>query len=407
MLRAVKGHADTTPDLSTARDVYIAKILQNTIPDGGDGYFNEADSDGIKVQKIKNLFKLDVVDFVKLGAEFGFLGRVEITNAGVPNSVFSGFHKNTRFAGIPEARNVGGVIKYYDLLNDSGLNCKPEIPVFENQEGAGTIGDVVFNKILLRALFKSSFYNITTMHTLYINDVSATTIDQEVELGGIATGAEKRYIGDSIVLEDRVMLTANKLYDIILRITNSEGTSESSSLRISIQPGLVQLKFGATLDAAIAGTLTDVYISQKISSANSEDGVVFYSNLIMTEYSSLGYYVSTTPNASGRYSYYRVTDSVGSVTEIGEYVDRYVDTYYYYSSVGVTEALQSSYVQRTLWYEILIIGGEGQLEKRQYYTSRAANAAYVASGFYVKSDQTTSLEVLADGIAWVIIPERE
>lgn len=339
---------------------------------------------------IKSLFHLDSLTKgrnISTG-ELTFSGRVS------SGGVNSEYHKSTRI-GITE-------IKGQNVLLDGGLNCKPEIPVFQDQEGSVTVGDVILNQILLRALLKSSYYNTTTGYTLSIEDVLVPTINQEIEFEGFAAAGEVLYTGDSIILEDRVMLTAKRQYDITLSITNEEGTS-SSSLRITIVPGLVQLKFGATLDAAIAGTLTDVYVSQKISNANSGDGVVFYSNLAATEYSSVGYYVSTTPNLSGNYSYYRVTDSIGSVTEIGEYVNRYVDTYYYYSSVSVEEALLGTYVQRVLWYEILIPGDGEQLEKRQYYTSRSANAPYVASGFYVKADQTTSLEVLANGIAWVDI----
>lgn len=346
--------------------------------------------------EIKEIFHLDSLTKgrnINTG-ELTFSGRV------IFGEINSSFHNSIR-VGITK-------IQGQSVLLDGGLNCKPEIPVFQDQEGEVTTGDVVFNQILLRALFKSSFYNATTMHVLYIEDVLDSTMNQEIELGGFAAAEEKTYIGESITLLDTVMLTANKQYDIILSITNAEGTSTSSSLRVTIEPGLVQLKFGSTLADAIAATSnTTVYVSRKISNATSGDGVIFYLNLIMTEYSSLGYYVSPTPNAGGRYSYYRVTDWAGSVTEIGEYVDRYADTYYYYSSVGITEALQGVYTQQTLWYEVLIIGGGGQLEKRQYYTSRAANAPYVATGFYVKADQTTSLEVLENGIAWVLIPEMD
>jgi len=320
MLRAAKGQADTTPDLTTARDIYIAKILQNTTTDSGDGYFNEEDTDADKVQKIKDLFKLDVLDFIKIGTSFGFVGRVEITIAAAPSSPFSRFHKNTRFAGIPEASKVNGVTKCYDFLNDSGLNTKGSIPVYNKSSSYSS--DLAHNAILFPALtFKSAFYVATTAHGLAWRK-SGDTAWNYASKGGINAKGVQAYTDFSIDVDptDVLYLEAPNTYDVAPYIENAEGL-----IRLDGSSGTGETEYNLTvLVSAYPKTLN--YDADSIAGAymGTDDRTMYMTRRKMVVGAKFildatggsmdipddGIYLDMTANEYGQRTYYVLEDGI-------------------------------------------------------------------------------------------------
>lgn len=299
-----------------------------------------------------------------------------------------------------------GNTKYrgYKVILDAGLNCKAEKPLFQTQGGIASKLNVLDNSILLRAWFKSSFYNDTTGHTVNIADSLNLNNVISTLLGTIAANVSKTYSGDIIPIPATMIFYVGKTYVITLTATNSEGSITSESLSLMPAAAAVNLKYGSTLDAAIVSqSASTVYINRRISDAIASSGVIFFGNSDATTYASAAYYLSPTANEYGRYKYYRVTGSYGSVTEIGEIVSRHQDIYHYYSTISDGDAISYSPVERVLYYEVEITPPDSDFENRTYFSGSFADSQHAPQGYYVKADRSTSIYVGSDGSAMVFV----
>ena len=343
------------------------------------------------VADAKTLFKLDGV--INEGTS-SFIGYVE------KNSANYIFHSPLRM----DSYLFGDS---HILLTDGGLNRMADKPVFQVQTGNSTTINVITNSIFLRALFNSSYYNVTTAH--YIDVAESENLNVTVStdsLGTINQNTSKQYTGDEIIVPDDMIFYVGKTYPITLRAVNEEGAISSSVLSLSPAPGAVNLKFGSTLDAAIASqAASTVYINRRITDAeDSSDGVVFYSNLEATGYVSTGYYLSVAADELGHYKYYRVTNSSGRVTEINSIVSRHQDVYYYYSAISAADAISGhSPSEIVLYYKVEITPPDSDFENRTYFNGTFVDSGYATQGYYVKEDRTTSIYVGANGSAEVLI----
>lgn len=339
----------------------------------------------------KNLFHLDKV------LQFKDISTLQQLFVGL---IFPG-GTNEAFHAV--ARKGSTKFRGYVALLDAGLNCKAEKPLFLTQEGISSKLNVIDNSISLRAWFKSSFYNDTTSHTVDVAESENLNIVISTSLGTIAANASKTYSGDVFLIPATMIFYVGRAYVITLTATNEEGSITSSTLSLSPVPAAVNLKYGSTLDAAIAtSAASTVYINRRISDAEAADGVIFYSNAEASAYAGAGYYVSTTADSAGRYKYYRITGSAGAVSEIGEIVSRHQDVYHYYSSISAADAISYSPAERILYYEVGITPPDSDFENRTYFAGPLVSSSYAAEGYYVKSDRTTSIDVGADGEALVL-----
>ena len=205
-------------------------------------------------------------------------------------------------------------------------------------------------------------------------------------------------------------LSPSTAYFIRSYAINSIGTSYGSVIQFSTAaiPStttagpvafLKQLKWGTSIEGAMSGSLVNVYCYDDF--AYLVTGAYFYSDAETTTYSQDGYYVNPTAGWNGRYTYYKV--ETGEVTEIGEYIFRWLDVYNYYSSNSVNDAIQGPNLTYNLYYEIAIAGSPGFLEKRVYYKGQSSVSEYADPGYYVKSDQVTFIQVGANGVAYVSV----
>ena len=316
------------------------------------------------VADAKTLFKLDGV--INEGTS-SFIGYVE------KNSTNYAYHSPVRM----DSYLFGDS---HILLTDGGLNRKADIPIFQTQTGNSTTINVINNSILLRAFFNSSYYNVISSHYIDIsNSENLNIVISTDDLGVISQNSSKQYTGEEIYVPDTMIFYVGETYVLILRAVNSEGEISSSTLSLSPSPGAVNLKFGSTLDAAIASTAAStVYVNRRITDAeDSSDGVVFYSNLEATGYVSTGYYLSIVADELGHYKYYRVTNSSGRVTEINSIVSRHQDVYYYYSAISEADAISGhSPSEIVLYYKVEITPPNSDFENRTYF-----NGTFVDSGY--------------------------
>lgn len=342
------------------------------------------------VADAKTLFKLDGV--INEGTS-SFIGYVE------KNSANYIFHSPLRM----DLYLFGDS---HILLTDGGLNRMADKPVFQIQTGNSTTINVIKNSIFLRALFNSSYYNDTTAH--YIDVAESENLNVTVStdsLGTINQNASKQYTGDEIIIPDDMIFYVGKTYPIILRAVNEEGPISSSVLSLSPAPGAVNLKYGSTLDAAIASqAASTVYINRRITDAIVSDGVVFYGSYDASTYAQSAYYLSIVADELGHYKFYRVTGTEGAVTEINSIVSRHQDIYHYYSTISPADAIsQAEPSAIVLYYKVEITPPDSSFENRTYFVSSFVDAAYAAQGYYVKEDRTTSIYVGANGSAEVLI----
>ena len=139
-------------------DLYVAKFLQNTTPPSGDnwgdGYFNSTDTEAQKIAKIKDIFKIDGWVQVAKGTattpEMGFIGYCNSRSSG--NGLY---HKTERFSGVrvPTTAQASA-----ELLNDAGLNRKPELEI---SQPLPDIEPKFANWINLTLAGRSAFYTNT------------------------------------------------------------------------------------------------------------------------------------------------------------------------------------------------------------------------------------------------------
>lgn len=342
------------------------------------------------VADAKALFKLDGV--INEGTS-SFIGYVE------KNSANYIFHSTLRM----DSYLFGDS---HILLTDGGLNRMADKPVFQVQTGSSTTINVINNSIFLRALFNSSYYNDTTAH--YIDVAESENLNVTVStdsLGTINQNASKQYTGEEVIIPDDMIFYVGKTYPIILRAVNEEGAISSSVLSLSPAPGAVNLKYGSTLDSAIASqAASTVYINRRITDAIVSDGVVFYGSYDASTYAQSAYYLSIVADVFGHYKFYRVTGTEGAVTEINSIVSRHQDVYHYYSPISSADAIsQAEPSAIILYYKVEITHPDSDFENRTYFVSSFVDAAYAPQGYYVKEDRTTSIYIGVKGSAEVLI----
>lgn len=389
-LSAYKGIINTIQLNSSAVQHYVALLLSS--------YYSAGATAAERIAQLKSLFHLDHIESISL-IESGntvecFVGYVVESGA---NAIY---HNLATRKGKIGAINT---VHTYTVLNDSGLNCKPEKPLFRVVSGLSTVINVAENTIILQAILSSSYYNDTTSSVLEVAESGHVDDVEQIELGSFLKNTSVTHASTSVQVPASLIMTVGLSYVLKLRAINEEGNIVSDQLTLSPSPAPVNLKFGSTLDAAIAtASASTVYMSRRMSDAVAADNLKLYSNLAATLFASSGYYLSITAEANGTYRYYRIVGTAGLVTEINAIVNRQQDVYHYYSSVSPETAIQSSSLQRILYYKVLQTPSGSDFEQRRYYAGTLADSVYAAQGYYVKEDRETSIYVDSDGTSWVL-----
>lgn len=346
-------------------------------------------SEYVDYATVKTIFHLDkVLKLKKVStSEMLFVGCIA---EGGDNETFHATARkgNTKFRG-------------YVALLDAGLNCKPDTPTFIVTGGISTSINVINNSVSLYALFKSAYYGATNAQVT-VAELLNLNVSESAVCGSVAEN-ETLTVSGVIILIESIIFTVGKQYTLSLKSENPEGSAYSSSLLLSPSPAAVNLRFGSTLNAALASqSASTVYISRTLKNATSSSGVVFFTNVLATTYAPTGYYVSIQANELGRYPFYRVTTSTGQVTEVGEIVSRHADEYFYFSSVSEADALSRSAQSVMLYYTVMQTPVGSDFEQRRYYEGTFVDSQIAPAGYYVKSDRSTSIYVGSDGTSWVL-----
>lgn len=389
-LSAYKGIINTIQLNSSAVQHYVALLLSS--------YCSAGATAAERIAQLKSLFHLDHIEFLSM-LDSGnviecFVGYV------IEGGANASYHNLMARKGKIGAINT---IETYVMLNDAGLNCKPQKPSFRVTGGVSTVINVAANTIILQALFSSSYYNDTTSSLLDVAESENPENVEQISLGSFDKNTSVTHAGTIVQVPASLIMTVGLSYVLKLRAINEEGNIVSDQLTLSPSPAPVNLKFGSTLDAAIAtASASTVYMSRRMSDAVAADNLKLYSNLAATLFASSGYYLSITAEANGTYRYYRIVGTAGLVTEINAIVNRQQDVYHYYSSVSPEAAIQSSSLQRILYYKVLQTPSGSDFEQRRYYAGTLADSAYATQGYYVKEDRETSIYVDSDGTSWVL-----
>lgn len=339
----------------------------------------------------KTVFHLDKLLKLKnvSTSEFLFIGCID---EGSDNETFHA-----------TARKGGTKFRGYIALLDAGLNCKPERPMFFATGGISTSINVLDNSISLYASFKSAYYAATTAQVAAAESLNLD-VNETVSVGSCAENTTLT-LTNVLLLFSTLIFSVGKQYTLTLKAENSEGSINSvSALLLSPAPAAVNLRFGSTLNAAIASqSASTVYISRTLKNVASTSGLILFANPQATSYAPTGYYVSIQANELGRYAFYRVTSSAGQVTEVGEIVSRHADEYSYFSAISKADALSHSAQSIMLYYTVMQTPVGSDFEQRSYYQGTFADSALAVQGYYVKADRATSIVIDASGVAWVLI----
>ena len=300
------------------REVFLAKFLKNTTPqlgnDWGDGYFNEADDAETKAYKIKNTLKID--GFIQVPNGDGgqsFIGYCH-TRTG-DNGIY---HKTERFSGVfvPTTTNMTA-----ELLNDAGLNRKPESYV------GNTLNEPKWaNWINLPAEIRSAFYNATTNYG-YSYKINAGSWNDVNLNGTIGVKQIKEFLIRGINLTPT--LSEGGTVSFRMLATNEEGTKYSTeytftALETIYSTGANKLETpdGSLGEGvyiyALSSTETDLL---SVTDSDSATGIFLYNSEYFnsSNYLANGYYiiggVPTLPN--GNIKVFQVVSG-----EVRKYVER-------------------------------------------------------------------------------------
>jgi len=389
-LSAYKGIINTIQLNSSAVQHYVALLLSS--------YYSAGATAAERIAQLKILFHLDHIESISLIESENtvecFVGYV------VESGTNAIYHNLATRKGKIKAINT---VQTYTMLNDAGLNCKPEKPLFCVVGGVSTVINVAENTVILQALLSSSYYNDTTSSVLEVAESENLNDVEQIALGSFEKNTSVTHTGTIVQVPESLIMTVGLSYVLTLRAINEEGNVVSEQLVLSPAPAAITLKFGSTLDVAIAAsTAGTVYMSRRMIDAVAADNLILFSNLAATAFAASGYYLSITAEVDGTYRYYRITGTAGVVTEINAIVSRHLDVYHYYSSVSAAAAIQDSPVQRNLYYNVMQTPEGSEFEQRRYYNGTFADSAYAVQGYYVKEDRETSIYVDSDGISWVL-----
>jgi hypothetical protein len=243
------------------RNVYIAKLLQNSYTpagdDWGDGYFNSTDDDATKKLKILDIFKLDALQrFKKTDGTQGFVGIVK------RGGINATYHNVSRVSGILNRLGVDD----YDVLNDGGLHTTGVAEL-----GNNTNQPKWSNWINVAYIFRSSFYDNSTNigYSYKINEGSWVSVTSPT------TAPAAKIKLEDLFKQIDLTPTAEAGDSVVLKvwITNPEGTMESSELNITTEETLA-IPTGADIYESPSGAKTGTTTLYMLSSTEASLGDV-------------------------------------------------------------------------------------------------------------------------------------
>lgn len=273
-LKAIKG--------SVVRDLFIGKFLSS--------YYEPNDTDNEKVNKIKSLFKIDGLLRV-VGSETGFVGYI---NWSGNNAKYH--NQTTRSSGVKVSKNGSS----FDLLNDSGLNCKGDCEIIGvvNTDSTSYNDDPAvypprINSCKAYVKYKSSVYNNTTECKLKLNNSD--------QILGSVPAKDDELIIDTGNLCSSYSFESGIYTRFTPSITNEEGTLIGDYLDVSLGVAQYSFKYGTTIENAFnSSNYVTVYVNNYDEGSNFapfrdpndyNTGTSFYNNSSLTNYSSFGYYM--------------------------------------------------------------------------------------------------------------------
>ena len=240
---------DAQGGVASFRDLFVAKFLQNTTPDAGDGYFNAADipptaaDHTAAINKIKQIFKLDLLIAIHTPDGAGFIGAV------LEGSTNSLYHKSTRFSGVPIPKGVSGGTVQHILLNDAGLNTLGDVDInsvlgsdSQTKDDQPANYPPRINNTVVYITFKSAFYVSTSAMALLMkneNDNNYTTVQS------FGTLAQRQVLAVKSAVVDAITKSGEHIFKAL--ITNDEGTIETATVAVDIKMGLTTFKYNATI----------------------------------------------------------------------------------------------------------------------------------------------------------------
>lgn len=279
----------------------VAKLLHNsttvngTIPPDwldiwGDGYFNSGDSDALKLAKIKSIFRLD---FLFRNNE-GFIGAVATNGTNI------NFHSNTRFSRYRLQKD--GIT--YIILNDAGLNRKPDLLIVE--------GD-------LAQVWWANLYSIKfTVRSCFYNGTSKIGFEYKINSGNWVVGAftnVNQGAKDKTTYEfrknDSQSTATNTIY-LRAFAENAEGRMYSQIYSSALGEKVYQLLALKVVNINdTTGTSTEIYMNEiaynniaNITTSSQSLGIEGFTSDLMTTKIADGYYKGLDPSNPNRvYTY--------------------------------------------------------------------------------------------------------
>lgn len=274
-LKAKKG--------AISRDINIGKFLTS--------YFELTDTDQEKVNKIKKLFKIDGLLRI-VGSENGFVGYINWQGT---NGKFH--NQTTRDSGVKISTNGLN----FNLLNDSGLNCKGDCEIIGivNTNSTSSSDDPALyppsiNSCKAYIKYSSSVYNPTLACKLKVNNHTEQTLSSVPAL-------KNELVIDTGNLSSLYSFESGIHTRFTPSIINEEGTLIGGFVDVALNPAQYSLKYGTTIENAFNATsAVTVYVNNYDESSDyapfrnpSEfgSGSILYNSSSMNNYSPFGYYM--------------------------------------------------------------------------------------------------------------------
>jgi hypothetical protein len=282
---------------TTPEDVYVARFLQNTTPtsgdDWGDGYFNSTDSDLVKKQKIKDIFKLD--DFIMAKnseSGTGFIGIID------PNGDNSKYHNSLRFAKSRAYNNIS-----YVLLNDAGLNTLGYcalLSIVSNASTSSTDSPFDFipriNDLAGWGEFRSSYYANSEL-LIQMKLPSSGVYSTLVSLGFL--DRKLKFIGKNDLVNN--VIDRAGIYDFRAVLRNAEGDFVSDVIQAQIFRAKATLKYNSVYASSAFNGITtrlvyyDTIPIQSTQGGTGSEATSFAKNDVVdmqpSDYADYGYYI--------------------------------------------------------------------------------------------------------------------
>ena len=297
-----KANFDTT---TTERDVYWAKLLQNTTPpigeNWGDGYFNSTDNDATKKSKILSIFRLDGILRGKTTLIEGFIGYVRTAPTVSDNAKH---HANNRLSGVNITDEATG--QTYQLLNDAGLNTSGHAALTDNLVKYA-------NLILQDVFFRSAFYLDSSKFGLKykINNGSWITADTKDLNGAVQDTLAKKLVYSEPLLLTPSVTSANQGDTIYIKpyIENNELNYEGDTISMVLDDQIAQVQTYKQSTAcnpsgqqAVNFWMLKAHYNNlnSVTESDAYTGIMGHTTIYRDTVISAGYYVfKETPNLDG------------------------------------------------------------------------------------------------------------